>query len=112
MHFKVKHLGLAKTRGGFTSFEGTVEVGEDPIDTRVDAASVNTDDEARDNHLHSADFFDVEHHPHLTFRSTGVRRGAPTRCWGRARRRADPFLRSPFTSSRRRSWTSPASLMP
>jgi polyisoprenoid-binding protein YceI len=75
--FKVKHLGLAKTRGRFTAFEGTVVVGEDPADTkvevRIDSASVDSNDETRDNHLRSADFFDVENHPHLTFRSTGVR---------------------------------------
>jgi polyisoprenoid-binding protein YceI len=75
--FKVKHLGLAKTRGRFTAFEGTVVVGELPTDTtvdvRIEAASVDTNDGTRDEHLRSADFFDVEHHPHLTFRSTAVR---------------------------------------
>jgi len=77
VNFKVKHLGLAKTRGRFASFDGTVEIGEDPAASRVavaiDAASVETHDPKRDEHLRSADFFDVEHHPHLTFRSTGVR---------------------------------------
>jgi polyisoprenoid-binding protein YceI len=75
--FKVKHLGLAKTRGRFAAFDGTVEIGENPTDTRIDvridAASVDTNDAKRDEHLRSADFFDVENHPHLTFRSTGVR---------------------------------------
>ena len=79
VNFKVKHLGLAKTRGRFASFEGAVEIGEDPADTRVDvaidAASVETHDAKRDEHLRSADFFDVDQHPHLTFRSTGVRGG-------------------------------------
>ena len=76
VNFKVKHLGLAKTRGRFTDFEGTVEIGEDPRDTSVsvsiDAASVDTHDEKRDGHLLSADFFDVENHPKLSFRSTKV----------------------------------------
>jgi polyisoprenoid-binding protein YceI len=76
VNFKVKHLGLAKTRGRFTRFEGTVEIGEDPADTvvavEIDAASVNTDDPRRDEHLRGADFFDVEHHPSLSFRSTRV----------------------------------------
>ena len=76
LNFKVKHLGLAKTRGRFTRFEGTVDVGERPEDTRVDvtidADSVDTHDETRDGHLRSPDFFDVASHPSLTFRSTGV----------------------------------------
>ena len=76
VNFKVKHLGLAKTRGRFTEFEGTVEIGEDPRETSVsvtiDAASVDTHDEKRDGHLRSPDFFDVEHHPKLSFRSSRV----------------------------------------
>jgi polyisoprenoid-binding protein YceI len=76
VNFKVKHLGLAKTRGRFTDFEGTVEIGEDPGDTTVsvsiDAGSVDTHDEKRDGHLLSADFFDVANHPKLSFRSTRV----------------------------------------
>ena len=76
VNFKVKHLGLAKTRGRFTRFEGTVEIGEDPADTvvsvEIDAASVETHDPKRDEHLSGPDFFDVEHHPSLSFRSTRV----------------------------------------
>ena len=76
VNFKVKHLGLAKTRGRFTKLEGVVQVGERPEDSTVevtiDAASIDSNDETRDNHLRSADFFDVEQHPSLTFRSTAV----------------------------------------
>lgn len=76
VNFKVKHLGLAKTRGRFTRFVGAVEIGEDPADTvvavEIDAASVDTQDPRRDEHLRGADFFDVEHHPSLLFRSTRV----------------------------------------
>ena len=79
VNFKVKHLGLGRTRGRFTQYEGTVEVAENPIDTTVavtiDAASVDSHDAGRDEHLRSADFFDVANHPSLTFRSTGVRGG-------------------------------------
>lgn len=77
INFKVKHLGLAKVRGRFTAFEGAVEIGERPEDSSVqvsiDATSVDSHDQARDDHLRSADFFDVEHHPSWTYRSTGVR---------------------------------------
>jgi polyisoprenoid-binding protein YceI len=76
VNFKVKHLGLAKTRGRFTEFEGTVQIGEDPKDTTVEvtisAASVDTHDAKRDEHLRGTDFFDVETHPKLAFRSTKV----------------------------------------
>lgn len=76
-NFKVKHLGLGRTRGRFTRFEGAVEVAENPIESTVtvtiDAASVDTHDDGRDEHLRSADFFDVPNHPSITFRSTGVR---------------------------------------
>jgi polyisoprenoid-binding protein YceI len=76
VNFKVRHLGLAKTRGRFATVEGAVEIGERPEDTTVavtiDAASVETHDATRDEHLRGADFFDVANHPHLTFRSTGV----------------------------------------
>ncbi|MCU1377659.1 MAG: YceI family protein [Acidimicrobiales bacterium] len=76
VNFKVKHLGVASTRGRFDKFEGTVEIGENPADTKVnvsvDTASVDTHDGTRDEHLRSADFFDVANHPAMTFRSTGV----------------------------------------
>ena len=76
VNFKVKHLGLAKTRGRFARFDGTVEVGDDPRDTRIevtiDADSIDTHDAKRDEHLRSADFLDVANHPQLIFRSTRV----------------------------------------
>lgn len=75
--FSVRHLGVAKTRGRFGEFEGTVRVGERPEDSSVEvtiqAASVDTRDAQRDAHLRSDDFFAVETHPTLTYRSTGVR---------------------------------------
>ncbi len=75
--FAVKHFGLAKVRGEFTSFEGTVTIAEDPTQSTVavtiQADSFDSRDEGRDAHVRSADFLDVESHPTLTFTSTSVR---------------------------------------
>ena len=75
--FVVKHLMVSKTRGTFTGFSGTVVIGEDPtqssVEVSVDVASIETRDEKRDGHLRSADFFDVETYPTMTFRSTSVK---------------------------------------
>jgi polyisoprenoid-binding protein YceI len=75
--FAVRHMAVSKVRGGLNTFEGTLVIGEDPLDSTVevaiDATSVDTRDEARDNHLRSNDFFDVENHPKWTFVSTGIR---------------------------------------
>ena len=75
--FSIKHLMIATVRGRFTQVEGTVKVDEsDPttatIDITIPTASVNTGDEKRDAHLRSADFFDAEQHPTMTFRSKRV----------------------------------------
>jgi polyisoprenoid-binding protein YceI len=76
VQFAVKHMGIATVRGKFTRFEGTVEIGEDLASSRaygkVDVASIDTDEPDRDAHLRSADFFDVEHYPEITFESTRV----------------------------------------
>src|SRR3954468_2618380 len=65
--FVVKHLMVSKTRGTFTGFSGTVVIGEDPtqssVEVTVDVASIETRDQKRDEHLRSADFFDVEQFP-------------------------------------------------
>ena len=77
--FTVRHAGIGKTRGQFDEFEGTIEVADEstPVGSTatatIKAASVNTRNEDRDNHLRSADFFDVEQFPTMTFRSTEVR---------------------------------------
>ena len=73
--FKVRHMGLAFVRGRFTSFEGkaTTERGElKAVEATIDAASIDTNDEKRDGHLRSPDFFDVETFPQITFESTRV----------------------------------------
>jgi polyisoprenoid-binding protein YceI len=74
--FAVKHMGVATVRGEFREFEGTIEVGEDLESSRaygtVKASSVDTNQEQRDEHLRSADFFDAEVHPELRFESQRI----------------------------------------
>mgnify|MGYP001344880868 FL=1 len=74
--FSVRHLMVSKVKGNFESFEGTITIAEDPLQSsvtaEVDLSSINTRDEQRDGHLRSADFFEVETHPKLTFTSTSV----------------------------------------
>ncbi|QIS09546.1 YceI family protein [Nocardia arthritidis] len=74
--FSVRHLMVSKIRGRFTDFSGKLVIGEDGSATaeaeiRVD--SVTTDNEQRDAHLRTADFFHVEEFPVATFKSTGFR---------------------------------------
>ena len=75
--FAVKHMGIATVRGEFTEFEGTLEIGEDLSSARaygtVKAASVDTSEPQRDEHLRSADFFDAETYPELKFESTEIK---------------------------------------
>jgi polyisoprenoid-binding protein YceI len=75
--FSVKHLGIATVRGKFDEFEGTLEVGADLSSARaygtIQAASIDTNDAGRDEHLRSPDFFGVEANPELRFESQEVR---------------------------------------
>jgi polyisoprenoid-binding protein YceI len=74
--FAVKHMGVATVRGEFGEFEGSLEIGDDIASAKaggsVQAASVDTNQEPRDEHLRSADFFEVEKFPELTFTSTKI----------------------------------------
>jgi polyisoprenoid-binding protein YceI len=75
--FTVRHMMVSKVRGRFDKFEGSITTAPDPlassVTATVDLASVNTGNETRDNHIRSEDFFHVEKHPTMTFRSTGIR---------------------------------------
>jgi polyisoprenoid-binding protein YceI len=75
--FSVRHMAVSKVRGRFDKFEGVVVTGEDPLSSTVtatiDATSINTNNEQRDGHIKSADFFEVEAHPTWTFTTTGVK---------------------------------------
>ena len=73
--FTARHLGLSKVRGTFENFEVTVEAGDDGtigITATIDVASVNTNQEQRDAHLRTSDFFLVEEFPTATFSASGI----------------------------------------
>ncbi|CAN5488540.1 hypothetical protein BH09ACT12_BH09ACT12_12970 [soil metagenome] len=75
--FVIKHMMVSKVRGHFETFSGTITTGESLADSGVDvtieAASINTNNSMRDEHVRTADFFDAASYRHLTFVSTGVR---------------------------------------
>ena len=76
VEFTVRHLMISKVRGYFGVFEGTAittdHLEKTHIKATVNTTTVTTNDENRDNHLRSADFFDVENYPQMTFVSTTV----------------------------------------
>ena len=74
--FVIKHMGFARIRGQFRTFEGRIEVdaerGTITAAGEVDAASIDTNQPKRDAHLRSPDFFDVERFPRIAFATTSV----------------------------------------
>ena len=77
--FSVRHLMITNVKGRFGTLSGTVAYDpEKPeasqIDVTIDATSIDTRDEKRDTHLRSADFFDTEKFPSITFKSTSVKK--------------------------------------
>jgi polyisoprenoid-binding protein YceI len=75
--FVARHMVVAKVRGHFQTFEGQIVTGENPADSSVTATidlnSIDTGNQQRDDHIRSADFFEVEKYPTMTYRSTAVR---------------------------------------
>lgn len=77
IEFKVKHLMVTNVKGKFKEFEASIYTTNDnfmsaEIDCFINAASVDTGNTDRDNHLRGADFFDVENHPQLSFQADTV----------------------------------------
>jgi polyisoprenoid-binding protein YceI len=74
--FSVRHMMVSKVKGKFTTFSATIVTAENPTESSVtaeiDLSSINTSNEQRDGHIKSADFFDVETYPTMTYRSTSV----------------------------------------
>jgi polyisoprenoid-binding protein YceI len=74
--FKVKHMMITNVKGSFNNFSVEVErddIFKSSLNVSVDASSFNTNNTDRDNHLKSADFFDVESYKELTFKSTSFK---------------------------------------
>jgi polyisoprenoid-binding protein YceI len=81
VEFKVKHMMISNVKGRFTSVTGTLNLNEadvtkSRVEASADAATITTSNDDRDAHLRSADFFNVEQFPTLTFNSTAIARKA------------------------------------
>ena len=79
INFKVKHMLVSTVRGNFDKFDATIQTSkEDFSDAKIkfeaDVNSISTNNEQRDTHLKSADFFDAENNPKMTFESTSVKK--------------------------------------
>jgi len=75
--FTARHMMVSKVRGKFRTFSGQLVTGDDPlassVTAEIDLSSIDTGHEQRDAHIQSADFFEVETYPTMTYRSTGIR---------------------------------------
>jgi polyisoprenoid-binding protein YceI len=79
--FSVRHMMVSKVRGYFRDFSAEIVTAEVPeqstVTATIDLSSIDTRQEQRDAHIRSADFFDVESYPQMSFRSTAVRTQGP-----------------------------------
>jgi polyisoprenoid-binding protein YceI len=75
--FVIKHMMVSKVRGHFSTVSGAIttasSVRDSSVNVTIEANSIDTSNTMRDDHIRSADFFDAEHHPTITFTSTAVR---------------------------------------
>jgi len=76
VEFVGRHLMITKVRGRFNDVRGQITIGEEPekshVEVEIAVASLSSGNDDRDGHLKSADFFDVDHYPTITFASTAV----------------------------------------
>ncbi len=77
MSFRVTHMAIQKVNGSFSDFDASLQYDPDDLSTfsltaTIQVASIDTNNDARDNHLRSSDFFDAENHPTITFESTSL----------------------------------------
>jgi polyisoprenoid-binding protein YceI len=76
--FLARHMMVSKVRGRFADYDGSIVIADNLLDSTVAVTikveSIDTREEARDNHLRSADFFEIEAHPEITFKSSKIER--------------------------------------
>ena len=85
--FVGRHFGLTKIRGRFTAVEGSIVIAEEPsestVEVVIDMTTVSSGDQARDDHLRSVDFFDVDRYPTAgSDRPASTRSALPLTWWG------------------------------
>jgi polyisoprenoid-binding protein YceI len=84
INFSIRHMVVSKVRGRFAKYAGTVQLDESDltrsvVEATIDAASIDTGTAQRDDHLRSADFFDVQRFPELRFKSKRIERASEDR---------------------------------